>query len=219
MKLPNHQQTLMTTMAQEVMIDNGITVAKDGTYGPRTSEALDRYCWRLTLTANLPLDPECCIPTPPAIAALLCAERQVGRGGAPGKNNTGSYLEEMRASLGYNPNDDGSWCAIFASDAFQWADIDIKSKGAKDIVRQAAKRPGYQTIQLRKVQPGDFGIASWDRGTEAWQGHVRFWLYIGDGIFLTIGGNEDPGDRVHCRNMTTLQFSKKLVQVVRMGHA
>lgn len=195
----------MTALVQDTL---GIT--PDGVYGPATAEALNRHLWLSALST----EDEC--PSV-EIGILLYVETYVGFGGDPGTNNISDYLRDLRARTGFNPNADGSWCAIFASDGFLSLGVDIKSSGAKDIVRQAADK--YETTQLRKAQPGDYGIASWDRGTQSWQGHVRFWVCIAPDLFLVIGGNEEPNDRVHCSDMTKLQFGKKLHQMVRMGKA
>ena len=185
-------------------------IAQDGVYGPRTAEAIN---------ANEFYD---IVGGCDNFAyALHTAARYVGKGG-DGVNNHGVWLTQMRLECGL-PDNDGSWCAVFASWCFRIAyggnvPFDLSS-GARALAENVMKhlatpsRPSGR-ILFREVQDLDYGIATWHRGGEAWMRHIRFWAYR-DGYFYTVGGNEDPGDRVWARGFTRAAFEKKLDKLIR----
>ena len=212
---PNHLKAMLLNEQVKFNQRHIYNIPADGMYGPKTAEAINCNEFADIVGGWLPEKGS-------LICAMATAARSVGMGG-DGVNNRGEWLSAMRLQCGL-PDNDGSWCAVFASWCFWIAHggnvpFDVSS-GARALAENVALHlndgpPGPDgLILLDDVQDLDYGIATWYRGGESWMRHIRFWAYR-DGYFYTIGGNEDPGDRVWAGCFTRYQFEKKLDKLIR----
>jgi len=207
----NHLKAMVWNEQAKFNSTHVYQIPVDGAYGPKTAEAINANEFFDIVGGCSDL-----------AYALKTACRSVGLGG-DGINNRGEWLDTMRERCGLNPGA-GSWCAVFTSWCF-WigyrGNVPFElSSGAKALAASVDEyldptmigRNGV--INIVQVQDLDYGIATWYRGGEAWMRHIRFWAYR-DGYFYTVGGNEDPGDRVWARCFTRAQFEKKLDKFIR----
>jgi len=153
----------------------------DGYCGPNTQANLNKAAAGADPSSEL------------GLLALSIAIENIGNG-EEGGNNSGPFVEMLHGKeFDGNDDDDGAWCASFASWCFEQAcdrRLDLielpfkRSGGAKTLWKNIGNAGSFPTDPA----PGD--VVCWDRGKRgSWQGHIGFVERIEDGILYTVEGN------------------------------
>lgn len=177
MKPTKKQQAALVRFFQEHR--GGLAI--DGDFGPKTSNALDRYIQECVAAENehwTVLDD-----------IFESVRRDVGQKEVPLGSNMGPYVEGLRAETGLVRRGGGEWCALLQSAHFLRYGIDIRHRGAGGVVRELAKIGRW--VEDSEITEGFVGLSQHPRGTR--NNHVRiFRVYAKNGKLYAhwIGGNE-----------------------------